>query len=380
MITNMSWYKQAMPQVWGKMASGIMFRHNGERYFLQERSGVEEEGTWGTPGGALKGTEGMYDSEDLPPPNLDRAKMKKLWDSALRETMEEVGSLPAFDSDAEFEQIMAGKKYFVGGVDNFAYVTFVVDLTDEQVNGWEIEHGYSSEASDHQWFSKGDLPENLHPGVQDFFDQHVDVSKANISAESVRGFVKIAEDRWTQGQVFIENGKTYDVDKLKEIVKDNKIERVKTHDLVSQLYDRSVWAEGERRISPIMVLVNPTYDHTYIKHMSRIRTSDLENPIIIRSTDGKVIDGYHRLTKAFILGIDRIKAYYVQEEQMGKALVQEKTARSFEEIRKSYDNDGHRHHLRLVCVKCGASETCRCRAPKTEEKGICYECQTGNKI
>lgn len=316
----MSWYKKAMPQVWGKMASGIMFRHNGENYFLQERSfDVEDSGVWGVPGGALRGTEGMYDSERLPKPNLNRATMKKLWDSALRETMEEVGSLPEFDYNSEFDKILAEKKYYIGGVDNFAYVTFVVDLTDEQVRGWEIEHGYSEEALDHQWFSKSDLPENLHPGVQDFFDQQVDVSSATVDV------IKTAEDRWTQGQVFVEDGKAYDVDKLKEIVKNNMVERVKTKDLTPQLYGKDVWAEGERGISPIMVLVNPTYDHVYIKHMTKIRTSNLDNPIIVRSSDGKIIDGYHRLTKAFILGKDRIKVYYVQEEQMRDALVKDET-------------------------------------------------------
>jgi len=371
----MSWYTQSMPQIWGKMASGIMFRHNGENYLLQERVGVEEEGTWSVPGGALRGTEGMHESDGLPsidPNNIPL--MKKLWDSALRETVEEVGSLPDFDSDLEFKKIMSEKKYFV----NHTYVTFIVDLSDEQVENWEP--GTSKEASDHQWFSRKDLPEKLHRGVQDFFDQKVDTSKAEVSSVSLKNMVKVAEDRWTQGQVFMEDGKTYDMEKLNEVVKNNKVQRVKTKELLSQLYDKGVWAEADRGISPIMVLVNPTYDHIYIKHMSKIRTSNLEDPIVIRVTDGKVIDGYHRLTKAFILGRERIKAYYVQEEQMKQALVEEKVARSFSEIREAYDGDGHRHHLRLVCVKCGRTETCRCSAPKTEEKGLCYECETGEKI
>ena len=36
---------------------------------------------------------------------------------------------------------------------------------------------------------------------------------------------------------------------------------------------------------------------------------------------------------------------------------------------------GHNHHhLRLVCVKCGNQQTCRCRNPKVEEHGICPVC------
>lgn len=313
----MSWYKEAMPKVWGKMASGIMFRHNGDRYLLQERSEVEEPGLWGIPGGALKGTEGMYDSKKLPVPKLDRSVMKKLWDSALSETYEESGSLPKLDFDNEFNRIMSERKYFIGGVDNFVYVTFIVDLTDEQVKNWEIQNATSKEATDHQWFSSKDLPENMHPGVQDFLDQYVDVTKAEID----NALIKTAEDRWTQGQVFIENEKTYDVEKLKEILKNNRSHRAKVSELSAQLSDKTVWAEGERKISPLMVLINPTYDHTYIKHMSRIRMSDLEDPIIIRSSDNKIIDGYHRLSKAFLIGRERIKVVYAQEEQMEKALV-----------------------------------------------------------
>lgn len=43
-------------------------------------------------------------------------------------------------------------------------------------------------------------------------------------------------------------------------------------------------------------------------------------------------------------------------------------------IRERYSDKEHRHHLRLICLVCGNKETCRCTAPKTEEKGICEEC------
>ena len=50
------------------------------------------------------------------------------------------------------------------------------------------------------------------------------------------------------------------------------------------------------------------------------------------------------------------------------------TLPTFNEILKRHRDTEHRHHLRLVCVRCGNIETCRCDAPKTEEKGICSDC------
>ena len=53
-----------------------------------------------------------------------------------------------------------------------------------------------------------------------------------------------------------------------------------------------------------------------------------------------------------------------------------KANRTFEEIRKEYNEKfgKNHHHLRLVCAKCGNSETCRCKEPKITEVGICDEC------
>ena len=45
--------------------------------------------------------------------------------------------------------------------------------------------------------------------------------------------------------------------------------------------------------------------------------------------------------------------------------------KSFAEIHKSHPTG---HHLRIVCVVCGTSDTCRCMAKKTEIRGICDKC------
>lgn len=57
---------------------------------------------------------------------------------------------------------------------------------------------------------------------------------------------------------------------------------------------------------------------------------------------------------------------------------QSKKYETFSEIQKRYNDQGHNHHLRLKCVICGRTQTCRCSAPKTLEIGICYDCSEKN--
>lgn len=44
-----------------------------------------------------------------------------------------------------------------------------------------------------------------------------------------------------------------------------------------------------------------------VMHMRRIEAADLERPIIL-SADGKLLDGFHRVAKAHLLGIDTLPA------------------------------------------------------------------------
>jgi CheY-like chemotaxis protein len=52
-------------------------------------------------------------------------------------------------------------------------------------------------------------------------------------------------------------------------------------------------------------------------------------------------------------------------------------AKSFDQIRSEEDPGGKSHDLRLTCIKCGASQTCRCSKPKREFKGLCAVCSSG---
>ena len=66
--------------------------------------------------------------------------------------------------------------------------------------------------------------------------------------------------------------------------------------------------------------------------------------------------------------------------------VKEKTPtyKTFNQIKNEQDPTGKNHDLRLTCVKCGTSETCKCSKPKRKFEGICYKCSgtdlKGNKI
>ena len=44
------------------------------------------------------------------------------------------------------------------------------------------------------------------------------------------------------------------------------------------------------------------------------------------------------------------------------------------EIKNEQDPDGKHHDLRLTCIKCGNSQTCKCSKPKRKFEGLCYDC------
>jgi Fe2+ or Zn2+ uptake regulation protein len=65
-------------------------------------------------------------------------------------------------------------------------------------------------------------------------------------------------------------------------------------------------------------------------------------------------------------------------------LKEDEQPKTFFEIRREHDPDGMKHDLRLVCLKCGTTETCRCSKPKRTFEGICNDCAGidgwGNKL
>ena len=48
--------------------------------------------------------------------------------------------------------------------------------------------------------------------------------------------------------------------------------------------------------------------------------------------------------------------------------------KTFTELREIHSNEAAHHCLRLICVKCGNVNTCRCSTPKTTYQGVCDKC------
>ena len=314
--------KRSMATVWGMMASGMLFRNRGN-VFLQLRSGdVEDGGVWGIPGGALKGTEGYYESEDLPRPVLNQQALLQLWNSAVDEVYEEVGYDINFDDQRFF-----GSQKVVNWKDNFPYVTFIVDVSDKEAKLLEeaVAHeDFEWESAGHQWHGLNDLPETIHPGVQYALEEMELPTKMDIKdavvAKMTHSIVQNAESRWTQNQVYDDGENVYDIELLEKVTENNDVAEVYVSKYASQLFDKGVWQEGDKPLSPMMVMGNPTFDDNHMEHMARIRTANVDKPILIRFSNQVVVDGYHRLSRAFLEGKGRIKARFVQEEQMSDAI------------------------------------------------------------
>jgi len=130
--------------------------------------------------------------------------------------------------------------------------------------------------------------------------------------------IKEADSVWTQSQVYCEDGVCYDIEKIIDETRTNSIERARVSELRDHLFENA-WGDDMVHVSPMGVMNAPLLNVDHKTHMSRIRTADMSFPILIRFEDGTLMDGYHRLSRALLDGLDRIDAIYVQEEQVEKA-------------------------------------------------------------
>lgn len=149
------------------------------------RSGqVEDPGVWGVPGGAVKGTEGMHDSD-----NAARAgeswSREQLWHTAMEETHEEIGMFPSkftvHPDTVVFDTNPANPN-------SFKYHTFIVEIPMLEKSKMFKAHSLNWENDEMQWYPIATLmsrmsPEednphpafeagNMHRGVAHVLDSH----------------------------------------------------------------------------------------------------------------------------------------------------------------------------------------------------------------
>lgn len=94
--------------------------------------------------------------------------------------------------------------------------------------------------------------------------------------------------------------------------------KIDTNDYFRALKMRC-WRKHGDKFSPIDVLNEPDL---YAYDMNKITNANLHYPIIIHN--GNIVDGMHRLTKAYLNRKSHLKAYMFDDELMKKFLIDKK--------------------------------------------------------
>ena len=147
--------KTIVASKWGKAGSGVLYYCQEDKtvLLLKRSQEVEDPEVWGIPGGAIKGTEGMYDDEEL---NIKEFNENDVRSSANAETEEELGHIPEHIEELGKVTTMSG---------NFAYTTFIMAVTQEQKQAISKNAQLNWESSELGWFPMSNLPKKTHPGV-----------------------------------------------------------------------------------------------------------------------------------------------------------------------------------------------------------------------
>ena len=145
-----------MTKYWGRMGAGVLFMHKNKVLLTLRSDEVEQPGTWGVPGGAV--TLDSYDEVYTQSSSAGNIQLSEdaIFDSAMRESAEELGALPD-DYEVMDHVVYADQK--------FQYHTFFVAVDIK----WPVTLNW--ENTDYGWFSKKKLPSPLHFGVEYLIDQ-----------------------------------------------------------------------------------------------------------------------------------------------------------------------------------------------------------------
>ena len=121
-----------------RKGAGIFFicTEDNSALLIKRSQEVPEPGTWGISGGNLEEGEGFAVA-------------------ALRETMEELGSIPRGRIVETLNNAGAGWKYKI----------FVADISWKQKKVWSAKIQLNNESEQFKWFRLNNFPSNLHSAV-----------------------------------------------------------------------------------------------------------------------------------------------------------------------------------------------------------------------
>lgn len=151
------------PLYWGRGGAGILFFSDDEILLTLRSDRVQEPNTWGIPAGAV-GADAFFESDSGIGLEVDP---QKFYNQAVKETKEELGSLPPVKSlqNHVFDVV----EYKDG---TFNFISFLIKIPQKVKNSWKLsKFDLNWENDDVRWFPINDLPQNLHFGVEYIMDQ-----------------------------------------------------------------------------------------------------------------------------------------------------------------------------------------------------------------
>ena len=112
------------------------------------------------------------------------------------------------------------------------------------------------------------------------------------------------------------NGIKYDVERLWHITRDNPIVTMDVDQFKKMVYSKPWYDSQGNRIGPIDVVSS---DSGYHDHKKRINVADMTYPILVE-IDNQIVDGFHRIAKAYQESLKQVPVKYVSPEQLHYAL------------------------------------------------------------
>jgi len=221
---------------------------------------------------------------------------------------------------ALFGQYYQGKLYHISEISNFSKKDEEAIKSKLKRGLFVVEINFQERLPGglrHQSFSR--FREDKKPKdatMNEFHVKHIDnfeLAKSNKSEDK----------EWEINQIYDdEQGNVYNIEKLWHLTESNPIRNMPVESLRPQLAEKS-WG-----YSPQDVLNNP---EQYAGEMEMIRDADLSYPILMYKN--QIVDGNHRLAKAFFEKEKTIKVKMPTDKQMESAKVKENI--TGEEIKKA---------------------------------------------